>query len=112
MQYGQKEAQKNNASRRTRAGHQPPLATARAATARAGASGTAPPPTTPAAPPTTAPLQSPVEATSSVKRLAKARAGLMSPEERQELYGLVAATMEALTRDEADEAEKGRRPRE
>ena len=56
-------------------------------------------PTTPAATPAV-PLQSPVEATSSVKRIAKARAGLMSPEERQELYGLVAATMEALTRDE------------
>jgi hypothetical protein len=65
----------------------------------------APPPTTPAAPPT-APLQSPVEATSSVKRIAKARAGLMSPEERQELYGLVAATMEALTRDEATKQKK------
>ena len=65
----------------------------------------APPPTTPAVPPT-APLQSPVEATSSVKRLAKARAGLMSPEERQELYGLVAATMEALTRDEATKQKK------
>ena len=65
----------------------------------------APPPTTPAVPPT-APLQSPVEATSSVKRIAKARAGLMSPEERQELYGLVAATMEALTRDEATKQKK------
>ena len=64
-----------------------------------------PTPTTPAATPAV-PLQSPVEATSSVKRLAKARAGLMSPEERQELYGLVAATMEALTRDEATKQKK------
>ena len=56
-------------------------------------------PTTPAPRPT-APLQSPVEAAGDMKRLAKARAGLMSPEERQDLYGLVAATMEALTRDE------------
>ena len=62
-------------------------------------------PTTPAATPA-APLQSPVEATSSIKRLTKARAGLMSPEERQELYGLVAATMEALTRDEATKQKK------
>ena len=30
----------------------------------------------------------------------------MSPEERQELYGLVAATMEALTRDEATKQKK------
>ena len=60
---------------------------------------TAPPPTPPGAPPT-GPFQSPVEAASDMQRLAKARAGLMSPEERQELYGLVAATMEALTRDE------------
>lgn len=35
-----------------------------------------------------------------MQRLSETRAGLMSPEERQDLYGLVAATMEALTRDE------------
>ena len=71
----------------------------------------APPPTTPGATPT-GPFQSPVEAASDMQRLAKARAGHMSPEERQELYGLVAATMEALTRDEATKQKKGRRPRE
>ena len=65
----------------------------------------APPPTTPAATPT-GPFQSPVEAAGDMKRLAKARAGLMSPEERQDLYGLVAATMEALTRDEATKQKK------
>ena len=63
-------------------------------------------PTTPAAPPPNGPFQSPVEAAGDMKRLAKARAGLMSPEERQELYGLVAATMEALTRDEATKQKK------
>ena len=63
------------------------------------------PPTTPAATPT-GPFQSPVEAAGDMQRLAKARAGLMSPEERQELYGLVAATMEALTRDEATKQKK------
>ena len=66
----------------------------------------APPPTTPAAPPPNGPFQSPVEAAGDMKRLAKARAGLMSPEERQELYGLVAATMEALTRDEQTKQKK------
>lgn len=57
------------------------------------------PPTTPAAR-AQPPPQTPVEATSSMQRLSETRAGLMSPEERQDLYGLVAATMEALTRDE------------
>ena len=66
-------------------------------------------PTTPAATPT-GPSSRPSKRQATCS-LAKARAGLMSPEERQELYGLVAATMEALNPRRANEAEARRRPR-